>query len=111
MLNDQNLNRIRITSVHVTCLILTEVINSFCLVSHSMSGHIGDLSPQQEEALSSFREAVTDVDNKPDDSDHYYLRWLRARKFDVTKAELMFRNVSHLLSVLYPPPKQLLELK
>ncbi len=29
----------------------------------------------------------------PDDSDHFYLRWLRARKFNVKKAEEMLRKV------------------
>lgn len=61
-----------------------------------MSGHVGDLSPQQEAALQQFKVALQDIPNKPDDTDYYYLRWLRARKFDVEKAELMFRNVSKL---------------
>ena len=32
---------------------------------------------------------------KPEDSDHYYLRWLRARKFNVKKAEEMLRKVTY----------------
>ena len=32
---------------------------------------------------------------KPEDSDHYYLRWLRARKFNVRKAEEMLRKVTY----------------
>ena len=59
-----------------------------------MSGHYGDLSPQQEKALASFRDAVADIPDKPEDDDYYYLRWLRARKFNVRKAEAMLRNVS-----------------
>ncbi len=58
-----------------------------------MSGHVGDLSPSQETALAAFREAVADITNKPEDNDYYYLRWLRARKFDLNKALEMFRNV------------------
>ena len=65
-----------------------------------MSGYWGDLSPQQEEALKQvramiymwrmgsrefffhpplqqFKEAVADFPDKPEDSDPYYLRWLR----------------------------------
>ena len=58
-----------------------------------MSGHVGDLSATQEEALRQFREAVAEIPNKPEDDDYYYLRWLRARNFNVKKAEEMFRNV------------------
>ncbi len=59
-----------------------------------MSGCVGDLSPQQEAALQQFKAVLQDIQNKPEDTDHYYLRWLRARRFDVHKAELMFRNVN-----------------
>ena len=58
-----------------------------------MSGYVGDLSPEQEAALQEFKTIVEDIPNKPDDTDYYYLRWLRARKFDLKKTELMFRNV------------------
>ncbi len=61
--------------------------------SRKMSGHVGDLSPSQETALAAFRAAVADIPNKPEDNDYYYLRWLRARKFDLNKALEMFRNV------------------
>ena len=61
-----------------------------------MSGYVGDLSPSQEETLQrvrdiatiilkcdlfivQFRRAVEDFPNKPEDSDHYYLRWLRGQ--------------------------------
>ena len=58
-----------------------------------MSGHVGDLSSRQEAALEQFKAALQDIPNKPDDTDRYYLRWLRAKNFNVRKAELMFRNV------------------
>ena len=64
-----------------------------------MSGHVGDLSRSQEEALRKFRAAVAEIPNKPEDDDHYYLRWLRAKKFNVKKAEEMFRKVSPALFV------------
>ena len=58
-----------------------------------MSGHVGDLSPSQEAALRQFRESVAEIANKPEEDDYYYLRWLRARKFNVRKAEDLFRKV------------------
>ena len=68
-----------------------------------MSGHVGDLSPQQEEALRKFKAAVADIQNKPEDDDCFHLRWLRARRFDIRKAELMLRNVS--ISTKHVSPK------
>ena len=65
-----------------------------------MSGHVGDLSRAQEEALRQFREAVAEIPNKPEEDDYYYLRWLRARKFNVKKAEEMFRKVRTILLVI-----------
>ncbi|XP_065302706.1 SEC14-like protein 2 isoform X1 [Dermacentor albipictus] len=56
-----------------------------------MSGYLGDLSARQQAALDKFREAVADV-KKPWHSDACLLRWLRAREFDVSKAERMYRN-------------------
>ena len=64
-----------------------------------MSGHAGDLSRAQEEALRQFREAIAEIPNKPEEDDHYYLRWLRARKFNVKKAEEMFRKVNLKMNV------------
>ena len=52
-----------------------------------------ELSPQQASALEEFSSAVASIANKPDDSDEYYLRWLRARNFNLDKALQMFRNV------------------
>ncbi len=58
-----------------------------------MSGHVGDLSPEQETALQLFKFAVKGIPNKPDDTDYFYLRWLRAGKFNLLRTERMFRNV------------------
>ena len=74
-----------------------------------MSGHVGDLNATQEEALRQFRAAVAEIPNKPEEDDYYYLRWLRARKFNVKKAEEMFRKVNpntkyHLQSNKDPRP-------
>uniref|UniRef100_A0A131Z114 SEC14-like protein 2 isoform X2 n=1 Tax=Rhipicephalus appendiculatus TaxID=34631 RepID=A0A131Z114_RHIAP len=55
-----------------------------------MSGHLGDLSPTQEAALQNFKKAVGDV-LKPEHDDRYLLRWLRARDFNLNKAEQMLR--------------------
>ncbi|XP_043836249.1 SEC14-like protein 2 isoform X2 [Dromiciops gliroides] len=58
-----------------------------------MSGRVGDLSPQQEEALDQFRKNVQDVLNDlPNPDDYFLLRWLRARSFDLQKSEAMLRN-------------------
>ncbi|XP_051972063.1 SEC14-like protein 2 [Xyrauchen texanus] len=58
-----------------------------------MSGRVGDLSPKQAEALAQFRERIGDVsDQLSNQSDHYLLRWLRARSFNVLKAEAMIRK-------------------
>ncbi|XP_077996036.1 SEC14-like protein 2 [Glandiceps talaboti] len=57
-----------------------------------MSGFIGDLSPKQEEKLQKFKERVKDVCTKPEHDDYFHTRWLRARAYDVDKAETMLRN-------------------
>ncbi|XP_049644859.1 SEC14-like protein 4 [Suncus etruscus] len=58
-----------------------------------MSGRVGDLSPQQEEALARFRENLQDVLPKlPNTDDYFLLRWLRARRFDLQKSEEMIRK-------------------
>lgn len=56
-----------------------------------MSGYLGNLSARQQTALDKFREAVADV-KRPSDTDATLLRWLRARDFDVPKAEKMYRH-------------------
>ncbi|XP_071371774.1 SEC14-like protein 2 isoform X1 [Centroberyx affinis] len=58
-----------------------------------MSGRVGDLSPKQAEILTEFRGRVQDIlPDLPAQHDHYLLRWLRARSFNVQKAEAMIRK-------------------
>ncbi|MEQ2314204.1 hypothetical protein AMECASPLE_009770 [Ameca splendens] len=58
-----------------------------------MSGRFGDLSPKQAESLSEFQERIQDVlPSLPAHHDHYLLRWLRARNFNVQKSENMIRK-------------------
>ncbi|KAM4827467.1 SEC14-like protein 4 [Thomomys bottae] len=58
-----------------------------------MSGQVGDLSPQQQQALARFREALQDIlPALPNPDDHFLLRWLRARNFDLQKSEDMLRK-------------------
>ncbi|XP_060105585.1 SEC14-like protein 2 [Heteronotia binoei] len=58
-----------------------------------MSGHVGDLSPKQEEALAKFRANVQDIlPGLPGQDDYYLLKWLRARCFDLQKSEAMLRK-------------------
>ena len=40
-----------------------------------------------------FRSAVAHLPDKPEDDDYFYLRWLRAQKFDTAKAEVMLKKV------------------
>ncbi|XP_049528501.1 SEC14-like protein 2 isoform X3 [Dermacentor silvarum] len=56
-----------------------------------MSGYLGSLSDRQQAALDQFRNVVEDV-RRATDTDAFLLRWLRARDFDVTKAEKMYRH-------------------
>ncbi|XP_012670466.1 SEC14-like protein 2 [Clupea harengus] len=58
-----------------------------------MSGRVGDLSPKQAEMLQEFRGRVQDISPQlPSQSDHYLLRWLRARTFNIEKSESMLRK-------------------
>ncbi|XP_070759972.1 SEC14-like protein 2 isoform X2 [Enoplosus armatus] len=59
-----------------------------------MSGRVGDLSPKQAEALEQFRERIQDIlPQLPAQHDHFLLRWLRARNFNVQKSEAMLRKL------------------
>ena len=40
-----------------------------------------------------LRSAFCDVEEVADKDDHYFLRWLRARNFNIAKAEDMLRKV------------------
>ncbi|XP_022109496.1 SEC14-like protein 2 [Acanthaster planci] len=56
-----------------------------------MNGLIPQLTTEQLHKLHQFRSAVSDI-LKPEHDDHYLLRWLRARKFDLKKSEKMLRD-------------------
>ncbi|KAG8199839.1 hypothetical protein JTE90_015837 [Oedothorax gibbosus] len=59
-----------------------------------MSGTVGNLNPNQETALHRLKELTSDR-HKHNYDDYYYLRWLRARDFDVSKAvSMMQKNIS-----------------
>ncbi|XP_077987784.1 SEC14-like protein 2 [Glandiceps talaboti] len=55
-----------------------------------MSGRVGDLNENQQSKLDQFKTNCSDV-LKPQHDDYYCLRWLRARSFDLAKAEEMLR--------------------
>ncbi|XP_028269425.1 SEC14-like lipid binding 8 isoform X1 [Parambassis ranga] len=58
-----------------------------------MSGRVGDLSPKQAQALEQFRARIQDIlPQLPAQHDHFLLRWLRARNFNVQKSEAMLRK-------------------
>ncbi|KAL1435891.1 hypothetical protein MTO96_010661 [Rhipicephalus appendiculatus] len=56
-----------------------------------MSGYLQDLDERQRTVLEQFREAVADV-RRPEHTDANLLRWLRAREFDLDRAEQMYRQ-------------------
>ncbi|XP_036764673.2 SEC14-like protein 2 isoform X4 [Manis pentadactyla] len=58
-----------------------------------MSGRVGNLSTQQQEALARFRDNLQDLlPALPNADDYFFLRWLRARNFDLQKSEGMLRK-------------------
>ncbi|CAL8250134.1 unnamed protein product [Boreogadus saida] len=67
-----------------------------------MSGVVGNLSPKQASALEQFREQVSDLlPQLPAQSDHFLLRWLRARNFNLQKSEAMLRKHMDFRKQLY----------
>lgn len=82
-----------------------------------MSGQVGDLSPQQQEALTRFQENLHDVlPTLPKVDDYFLLRWLRARNFDLKESEDMlrkhveFRNQQDLDHILTWQPPEVIQL-
>ncbi|KAM9096079.1 SEC14-like protein 4 isoform 2-T2 [Sarcophilus harrisii] len=82
-----------------------------------MSGRVGDLSPQQQEALAQFQKNVQDVlPGLPNPDDYFLLRWLRARNFDLQKSEdmlrkhVVFRKQEDLDNILNWKPPEVLQL-
>ena len=60
---------------------------------HQYSGFPDDCSPEQLEILARFRQEVRDMGcSDPPYDDPYLLRFLRARKFDLTKTLIMWKN-------------------
>ena len=53
-----------------------------------------DLSSKELAALERFGKLVEELPNVPEKNDRYYLRWLRARKFDVSKSISMLKKVN-----------------
>lgn len=55
---------------------------------------MGDLSGEQENQLEVFKKYVKEhsITDHPMYDDYYFLRFLRARKFDMEKTILMFNN-------------------
>ena len=51
-----------------------------------MSWREGDLSREQVKVLEQFKVDFKDVQGIPDDSNHFYLRWLRAAKRNVKRS-------------------------
>uniref|UniRef100_A0A147BJY7 Putative phosphatidylinositol transfer protein sec14 n=1 Tax=Ixodes ricinus TaxID=34613 RepID=A0A147BJY7_IXORI len=58
-----------------------------------MSGYVGDLNEKQEQGLKELKSRLSDI-WKDEFTDPLLLRWLRAREFDVAKAEKLFRENS-----------------
>ncbi|XP_073078452.1 SEC14-like protein 4 isoform X2 [Manis javanica] len=82
-----------------------------------MSGRVGNLSPQQQEALSRFRDNLQDLlPALPNADDYFLLRWLRARNFDLQKSEgmlrkhMVFRKQQDLDNILKWQPSEVIRL-
>ncbi|XP_039717763.1 SEC14-like protein 4 [Pteropus medius] len=82
-----------------------------------MSGRVGDLSCQQQEALAKFRDNLQDLlPTMPKADDYFLLRWLRAQNFDLKISENMlrkhmeFRKQQDLDNILTWQPSEVIQL-
>lgn len=96
-MNEHHGDGLRLSRLTVTVLFLSVSEEPSDLIWHllvaDMSGRVGDLSPKQTEALEQFRERIQDIlPQLPAQHDHFLLRWLRARNFNVQKSEAMLRK-------------------
>ena len=57
-------------------------------------GYLGNLSPTQEECFNKFKEWITvnDITHNPWHDDCFFLKFCRARKFEIEKVIEMFNN-------------------
>ncbi|XP_022705350.1 SEC14-like protein 2 [Varroa jacobsoni] len=78
-----------------------------------MSGRVGDLSDKQQAALNQFKRVCSSLLTQDWHDDHYCLRWLRARNFNVEASKNMleksvdFRRryrLDHILEEFKPNP-------
>ncbi|XP_027433442.1 SEC14-like protein 4 [Zalophus californianus] len=76
-----------------------------------MSGRVGDLNPQQQEALARFWDNLQDLLPALPNADEYFLlRCLRAQKFDLQKSEDMLRKQQDLDNILSWQPSEVIRL-
>ena len=58
------------------------------------SGYVGDLNEQHQQCLEEFKQIIVEeeITNDPRFDDHYLLRFLKARKFNIKKTLEMFKK-------------------
>ena len=63
--------------------------------AHVHKGYLGDMSPEQEEVFQSFKKWILEESGykiNPWFNDTFYLKYCRARKFNLDAIKLMFSN-------------------